>query len=235
MQSTDSITMLEDCEGFYCNIPKDQIMQQWSSNAFGMISDMMLMSKGKAKASDGSSPKIYRPQTGQKYYFDDIVIEVLHTQEQLLDDNYARADINDTSLWLNYLIEGQEFLLAGDADRGSMQVVLRNYDKDSFKWDIYALFHHGLNTWIPFTEAIDFKTALFTSNATEPANKNVYTNGYVNSDGGNEHLLQYCDEYYTWENGAVRLTFPYEVGTAEILPKCQWQYNPERDDIKTNK
>ena len=111
-------------EGIYMSMPSDEaftaVNQLSSKTTMMMIQTLPTM----AKASDGSNTKMYRPQTGQKYYFCDVVIEIMHTQEQLVTQDYANLDLNDSSTWMMYYMDGQKFLLSGDADNGSMRVVM---------------------------------------------------------------------------------------------------------------
>lgn len=75
------------------------------------------------RTTSGQISPIYRPQTGQRYYFNDFTIDVLHTQEQLPLQDYGTgygingSGFNDSSTWLMYTIDGQKFLHAGDAKR----------------------------------------------------------------------------------------------------------------------
>lgn len=213
-------------DGIYLSMPGDEELT--SVNAMTLkTSTMMIQSlPALAKASDGSNTKVYRPQTGQKYYFCDVVVDVMHTQEQLVREDYANMDINDSSTWTMFHIDGQKFLHSGDADKGSMGIVLRTYSQEYLDIDVYASFHHNLNNWFPFLEYCSIKTTLFTSSTTESQNVNV---GEINSVGSNAWLKENSLDYYSWEDGGKVLTFPYEIDSAETLPMCKWQYHPKRE------
>ena len=213
-------------DGIYLSMPSDEaflaVNQLMSKTDMMQIQTLPL----KAKASDGGNTKIYRPQSGQKYYFCDVAVDVMHTQENLVTQDYANLDLNDSSIWLMYNMDGQKFLLAGDADKGSMRVVMKNFSKDYLKLDVYASFHHNLNNWLPFMEYSEIKTTLFTTRGTESQNKAV---GEINSVGSNKYLKEISKDYYSWEDGGKVLTFPYEVGTAKDLPKQEWKHHEERE------
>ena len=214
-------------EGIYMSMPSDEaftaVNQLSSKTTMMMIQTLPTM----AKASDGSNTKMYRPQTGQKYYFCDVVIEIMHTQEQLVTQDYANLDLNDSSTWMMYYMDGQKFLLSGDADKGSMRVVMKNYNPEYLKLDVYASFHHNLNNWFPFLEMCEIKTTLFTTSGTESQNK---ATGEINSVGSNAWLKEHSLDYYSWEDGGKVLTFPYKIGTAKNIPKQEWKYHPAKEN-----
>jgi len=213
-------------DGIYLSMPSDEAFT--AVNTLSAKTSMMMIQTlpSFAKASDGNNTKVYRPQTGQKYYFCDVVVDIIHTQEQLATQDYANLDLNDSSLWTMFNIDGQKFLLAGDADKGSMRVVMKNYRQEYFDLELYASFHHNLNNWMPFLEYMKFKTVLFTTNGTESQNKAV---GEINSVGSNAYLKENALDYYSWEDGGKVFTFPYEIGTAESLPMQEWKYHSLRE------
>lgn len=226
MASDTSLLNRVYIDGIYLSMPSDEaftaVNSLSSKTAMMMIQTLPTM----AKSSDGSNTKLYRPQTGQQYYFCDVVVDIMHTQESLVTQDYANLDLNDSSLWTMFNIDGQKFLLAGDADKGSMRVVMKNFSQDYMKLDVYASFHHNLNNWMPFMEYCEIKTTLFTTSGTESQNKAA---GEINSVGSNAWLKENSVDYYSWEDGGKVLTFPYELGTAKSLPMQEWEYHAERD------
>ena len=103
------------------------------------------------KKQDGTSAEFYRPQTGQRLYFSDISIDVVHAQEQLILEE-ATADINDCSTWFMLNIEGQKVLLTGDGENGCQKTIMANYNRDYLDLDMMTLMHHGFNTHDYFTD-----------------------------------------------------------------------------------
>lgn len=213
-------------DGIYMSMPSDEAFL--AVNSLSSKTSMMMIQTlpAIAKASDGGNTKLYRPQTGQQYYFCDVVIDIMHSQEQLVTQDYANLDLNDSSLWTMFNMDGQKFLLAGDADKGSMRVVMKTYSQEYMKLDVYASFHHNLNNWMPFMEYCEIKTTLFTTSGTESQNKAA---GEINSVGSNAYLKETSVDYYSWEDGGKVLTFPYELGTAKSLPIQDWKYHEVRD------
>ena len=228
---TEETSLLERLyiEGVYMNMPSDEAF-----NAVNQLSSKTAMMKiqtlpNYAKAADGSSTKIYRPQSGQQYYFCDVVVDIMHTQEQLVTQDYANLDLNDSSTWLMYNMDGQKFLLSGDADKGGMRMVMKNFSQEYMKLDVYTSFHHNINNWLPFLEYCEIKTTLFTTNSVETQNKKV---GEINTAGANVWLTENSVDYYSWEDGGKVLTFPYKAGTAKSLPMQEWIYHKTRPQIQ---
>lgn len=206
-------------EGIYYNEPSSKVFEELEPQVRSQVTYMEMASKI-LHTTMGGVPKIYRPQTGQRYYFCDITIDIVFAQEQLHLDNY-NGDFNDSSTWCMYNIEGQKFLLAGDADDGGMNAVMRAYDETDFKVDIAAVFHHGLNVRNNFTDFCEPKTVLYTTWKTEEFS----TVEYYKRVEENKYLQESAAEYYTWKDGTVVLTFPYKVGEAVVLPEIEWIYN----------
>ena len=96
--------------------------------------------------------KIYRPQFGQRYWFCDVAIDVSLTMEQFPVESWFYADFNDTSTWLMHHIDGQRFLIAGDAHHAGMRVAMNMFEKEYFDLDVFAVFHHGIIVWNYFTD-----------------------------------------------------------------------------------
>lgn len=176
-------------------------------------------------ASDGGQAKYYRPQFGQRYYFCDMYIDVCLTPEQFPLEAYYSVDFNDTSIWLMNYIEDQKVLIVGDASYTGMNQSMNIFDESYFDVDIYAVSHHGINVYDYFTDFITVKTALYPN----------WRVGSLWQDGSrlaqeeeNANLVASVAEAYSHENGTVVLTFPYKVGTAEVLGKTEWIYNGGR-------
>lgn len=160
--------------------------------------------------SDGGRPKIYRPQMGQRYYFNDLTIDVIFAQEQIIVENYEDG-YNDSSTWLMVELEGQKLLFGADGGKGEMKRVMSIYSQQYMEVDIFQALHHSNNTWNAFTDYSRCKTVLVPRRDMKDL-------------AANKYLIAVIDEYYTFGEGTVVLTFPYEVGTAEILPEI-WSHN----------
>lgn len=204
-------------EGIYFSEPSDEI-----TKATHVYEDVQLGVRGFAncKTCLGTTTPIYRPQTGQRYYFNDLTIDVLHTQEQVLFEDYSNG-FNESSTWLLYTMEGQKFLHAGDAGMGSVNVVKSTYNQEYLSFDVMATFHHGQNVEDSYVDYFGYKTVLYTTFVIGSQTKKW-------KPEENRRLQARASECMSWGDGTKVLTFPYEVGAAQSLPLRDWVYSPDR-------
>lgn len=207
-------------EGVYYNVPGEETTNKFGSGNQSGVRYVEMAYKF-YKTSEGVSPKLYRLNTGQRYYFCDVIVDVPLTQDQILYENHYR-DFNDTSTWLMYTIEGQKFLLSGDADIGASRVVMSMYDKEYFELDIFTAFHHGINVWDPFTDYCTLKTVLYPCYRT---GSNWMDGTEYAMEEENAHLREAATECLAFGRGTQVLTFPYKIGTAKQLEPLNWTYH----------
>ncbi|MBR4767350.1 MAG: hypothetical protein IK088_00045 [Lachnospiraceae bacterium] len=183
--------------------------------------------------ANGAPARSYRMHLGQRYYFCDITIDVPLTLEQLPLAAYYDTDFNDTSTWLMHHIEGQKFLHGGDSHHAGMRTVMEMYDPSYFEMDVYAVFHHGINVWDYFTDyaLTKVKTLLYPGFRTASI-WNPDTDPILGARERNQHLQELAEEYVSFGDGTVVLTFPYKVGTYEVRPAFDWRYNGGSQDYK---
>ena len=207
-------------EGFYFHCP-GVYTTMWNGDLFV---ETVMATTPKFKTSDGRTTPCYRPQIGQKYYFCDVEIAICLTPELFSEDGYRyNSDINDTSIWLMHTIEGQKFLLAGDAAHTSCYAAMSIYKKTYFDMDIFAALHHGVNSYDYFTDYIQMDTVLFPSFRLGSIYKDeTITSARVKQ---NEHLMEKAKESLSYEEGTVILEFPYITGSAAIVETFDWRYN----------
>ena len=175
-------------------------------------SSMIKYGSSSLKSEKGMKPEIYRIQTGQRYYFNDITIDITFTQEQIVPDTYF-ADANEASTWCMVTIEEQRILMVGDADKGAMKNVMRTYSSEYLSVDILTSFHHSVNTWDTYTDYAEVETVLVTRY------------GMNMKYDSNHHLQSSVDEILSYVDGTKILTFPYAKGTAKSLPNLTWEYH----------
>jgi len=204
-------------EGVYFNEPSDKVYYRdpWSWMSIVDIRGAVRWLRN----SEGKHPVVYRPQTGQRYYFSDIIIDIVHTQEQLPNEDYMNedypGDFNDSSTWSMMTIDGQKVLFTGDGDVGGMEVIMKTYDKEYFDMDMMTLMHHGLNTYDKFTDYIKVNTILMPGHGKLPsfrAKQNAY-------------LKEKVKEWLPWGDGTKVFTFPYQAGEYKTLPLNEWKYH----------
>lgn len=206
-------------EGIYYNEPSGQVVEQLEPGARAQITYLNMASK-MLRTTSGKMPEIYRPQTGQRYYFCDITVDIVFAQEQLHLSNYA-FDFNDSSTWCMFNIDGQKVLMTADGDDGCINSILRAYDEKDFKVDVFSVPHHALNVRNNLTDFCKPVTVLYTTWKTE----DYHHTDYYKRVEENEYLKNVSAEWYTWAKGSVVLEFPYKVGQAKILPETEWIYN----------
>ncbi len=202
-------------EGFYYSEPNDNII----GIAPGCLSNIIYLKRAAefCRTSKGEPTKIYRPQTGQRYYFCGLTMDIVLSQEHLEQSMFAE-DLNDSSTWCMYTIEGQKCLFVGDAERGGMRKVMAAYDSEYLDLDLFTLPHHGFNTRNDFTDYTNVKTVLVTVRDKTPKRR----------EEQNAYLRERVQEWILWGDGTKVFTFPYQVGTYETLQNFDWKYDKER-------
>lgn len=207
-------------EGVYLNHPNHTIVEtldakredQWLKDGLPIL-----------KNSHGVTPPVYRLQTGQRYFFCDVTMDVVHTQEQLPLEEYSATDgYNDTSTWLMYTIEGQKLLLTGDADIGSIRKILEVYPPEFWKLNLYAVPHHGINVEQIFNSVCQVDTVLYTG---WWGRMDVPIRPDNCRREENLSLQSQAREFMTWGDGTKVFTFPYHPGEVLRLPMQQWCYH----------
>lgn len=204
-------------DGFYYSLPGESVFEL----DMGPIKDEENVRKAAKllKSSDGTHPDIYRPRMGQRYYFDDISIDIVFTQEQLPPNCYfstdflkdtKRANFNDSSTWCMLNIEEQKVLLTGDADKGSMDHAMNMYDKEYFKLTAVDTAHHSWNPYMPFSRFVEAEVIIVTD-------KRLATPSFAPQTGNwyypNVVLAEKAKEVLAFKEGAVIMEFPYKVGS----------------------
>ncbi len=199
-------------DGIYYSIPNDKVQMMTTEipPAVGRVEAVRQL----LKTSTGEKTKIYRPQTGQRYYFDDITMDVLFTQEQLLRENYDK-DFNDSSTICMFTVEGQKLFFSGDTHRGGLGFVKDAYSREYLNLDIFTLNHHGYDTWNEFTDYVTIQTLLITARKDTP----------VRQAEQNDYIRSKVKEWFAWGDGTKVLTFPYQMGAYECLQPKEWIYH----------
>ena len=194
-------------EGFYISQVNEDIAKRTNANLVG---------KGAVLAtnfvnSKGEQTPVYRPHMGERYYFNDITVEVMYTQEQMPLTSYI-DNLNPSSTWLMYNIEGQKFLLAGDAELINMQFVMGAYSEEYMDVDIMNNHHHCLNLYM---DDLDYYAKIETLMYSTWGTYSIYWPKDVLA--ANLQIQDMGVEILAYIDGGKRLTFPYVVGTAETL------------------
>ena len=202
-----------ELDGVYISIPSAEML---ALDPSGMgVAEILRLLPERIRTSAGKPVPFYRLRTGERYYFADITVDAIMTQE-LLPYEDCTGDLNDTSAWLIFNIEGQKVLLAGDGDKGGMKLLMDNYSPEFMRMDVMGLLHHGWNTRDFFTDYCRTRTMLFTCYGTD---------GPKQKAEANAHVKEMVEEYFPWSDGTRVLTFPYHVGESVCLPHFDWKYH----------
>lgn len=196
-------------EGVYYNEPNEEVVA-YEGKVDGVANLKEVITH--FKTTDGKTPEIYRMSTGQRYYFNDITMDVVLTQEQLLFKDYEDG-FNESSTWVNYTIEGQTFMFGGDSGPAGMKKMVEVYSKDYLTVNFFSALHHGYNNRVDFAEYITIKDVL------------MYSERKIFTEGTRAILAEGTKEIHSYGEGTMVYTFPYTEGTAECLGNNLWLYN----------
>ncbi|MBQ7248198.1 MAG: MBL fold metallo-hydrolase [Lachnospiraceae bacterium] len=172
---------------------------------------------------DGGAPELYEMAIGDRYYFNDFSVEVIYSSEvQPYEDLHG---VNGSCTWLLYNIEGQKILFPGDGLFSSQKFIMNTYDRAYFDLDIYFPSHHGYDTYDQFTYYLKrLDTVLYPNYHKLLGGES----GYSNHTEQLKYINERARESYTYGEGTVVLTFPYKVGSAEIMEPREWKYNSQK-------
>lgn len=173
------------------------------------------------KNSEGEAPQVYRMREGERYYFNDITMDVVYEQSLLQHEEWKTW--NATSTALMYTIDGQKVFLTADIDYECQMMLLDIFPDEYFDLTVYQTPHHGGNVYNQFSHHLTLGTVLY---AGATSTERVVSGLQARWDQG-LYLQSKADETMGWQEGGVRLTFPYTAGTYERLPLIEWKYNKE--------
>lgn len=174
------------------------------------------------KTTKGESAKVYRMREGERYFFNDITMDVIYTPELLSVDEWKTW--NATSVVLMYTIEEQKVMITADTDWECQMYMLKMFD-DEYLSDLtlYQAPHHGGNVYTEVVSHIKTETVLYPTDMVRRMPNHLLGRKLQNEYLQNER----AKESLGWKEGGVVLTFPYHVGEYERLPLTEWKYTKE--------
>lgn len=206
-------------EGFYFSEPNADVCKQYGDTA---NVKSFLMACKVFRNSQGKTTPMYRTHAGQRYYFNDISIDIVFSQEIFqVEKSYGKV-FNDTSTWMMLNIEGQKVLMPGDADAQTQSSVVSIYSKEYLTVDILQAFHHGYNVYTAVSDRFSFKTVIY------PFFTSEFDNWRDEIKEGNQLVRETATEYFSHEDGTKVLTFPYVIGSVQTEPAQTWSHHPGR-------
>lgn len=180
----------------------------------GNVSPLTYSSKNAGllfKTSEGETTPFHRMREGERYYFNDITMDVIYVQDIL--DYKEWTTWNATSTVLMYTIEGQKVFLTADTDYECQMLMLDIFDDSYFDLTIYQAPHHGGNVYDNFTRHLTIESAVKPSGGFAG-----WSGGLLSRYTQNQFLGSRVKEYVAFGDGGVTFTFPYEAGNYERLP-----------------
>ena len=170
------------------------------------------------KNEDGSRARMYRPQTGQRYYFCGLTMDILLAQEQVPFGSF-RKDLNTSSTVCMFTIEGQRLLFSGDIQEEGLEWMMQNYSREFFDVDFFTLNHHGMNLCREFAEYAQARFMLLTVREDVPI-RNIRETKY---------MISKAEESFVWGDGTKAFPLPYKAGTSEKLSPREWKYHEGKE------
>ena len=190
-------------EGFYFSEPSNAV-KDIDPGVYAEIAKEHL-AIDTLKTTAGTTPEIYRPQTGQRYYFCDVTMDIMLSQEQMPISAYV-GGFNESSTWYLFTMEGQTFLEGGDGHQGNMNFIMTVYKPADLRVDFFSVLHHSYNTWDVFTNWVGvFRTVLYPTTAAEKAG--------VLAQARHINLNSKALEYFFAGEGTDVFYLPYTPGT----------------------
>lgn len=172
------------------------------------------------KSTNGSAPEVYRLREGERYYFSDITMDVIYSQDMLYYEEWKTW--NASSSVLMYTIEGQKVLMTADTDYECQMLMLDIFDDAYFDLTVYQAPHHGGNVYTEFSSHLSVDSVIYPSPDLERS-----ISALLGRYRQNTFLKALADEAVNWTDGGIVLTFPYKVGTYERLPLIDWVHHDE--------
>ena len=129
---------------------------------------------------------VYQARTGQKYYLGNVELEMLFTYEDLMPFNVFADRTNPTSHIFSMKIDGQRYIMTGDACGEATALLALRMGKD-LKADFVQLPHHGFGdggTCLDFYKLVDAPWVLYPGT------------GHPSAGKSEEWMLNNCKAYF---------------------------------------
>ena len=141
----------------------------------------------------------YQARTGQKYYFGNVELEMMFTYEDLQPFNILHDRSNPTSHIFSMKIDGQRFMMTGDACGEASEIVADRYGKDLAS-DFVQLPHHGWGdggTSLDFYKNVGAKWVLYPG-----------INYYPSAS--ERWMCENCEKYFLGGYADITIDLPYD-------------------------
>ncbi|MBQ9544298.1 MAG: bacterial Ig-like domain-containing protein [Clostridia bacterium] len=209
-------------EAFYFNEPSDGVNNLDS----GVYKEIAATHKAISllRTADGEVPKLYRPTIGQRYWFCDVSVDIVLSQEMIPLGSYT-GGFNDSSTFYLITLDGKTFLDGGDGHQADMTFLMNTYDYTDMQVDYFKALHHGYNTWNNFTNWVSSGSTASTSvkgfrNILFPTSEAGQYNSASGSSGANAYLRSHASGtcYYAYlGTQVITFTAVTTASTAQLV------------------
>lgn len=153
---------------------------------------------------------IVRLHTGQKFYVDNLEIDVLCSHEDVYPED--NSNFNDSSIVIMISAEGNKILIPGDAGHEESYILEKRYPS-FLKADIVQQAHHGhFGTTKEFYRLVDADLVLF------PVTQIIFDQEYKVYEE-NKYAIDLAEgRYHIASNGTVEVDLPYVKGSENVYP-----------------
>lgn len=212
-------------EGFYSNL----LSENYPGEDWNM--EELLLAKKLFNTLDKHPADKIKLHSGQRFYIRNLEIDVLLTHEDIYPQRIT--DFNDCSCVVTVKAENTKIFIPGDAS-SLASVKLENLYGENLKCDIAQISHHGHSGLSArLYEMLGAEVAVF------PVTRIKFDEEYPVQEA-NRRAVELADEYFISSDGTVKISLPYQKGSAVQLPdesfedfekiKRLWgyTYTPER-------
>lgn len=188
-------------EAVYVNEPNDlvkdyEVLNQTIKTVTDMYNGIRFL-----QDTEGNIPTVYRMQAGQRYYFGDITMDVVLSQElmtsiEMYTEDFGDSksiDFNDTSTWIMFNVDGEKILLAADGNKANMDYIMNVYSQEYLTIDVFQAPHHAANTYETFTNYCTVNDYVLFDAIYNPTSYTNWT-GTANTEGANYYLMEVINE-----------------------------------------
>jgi len=208
-------------EAVYVNEPNDlvkdyEVLNQTIKTVTDVYNGIRFL-----KDTKGNIPTVYRMQAGQRYYFGDITMDVVLSQElmtsiEMYTEDFGDVqsiDFNDTSTWIMFNVDGEKVLLAADGNKVNMDYIIDVYSQEYLTVDVFQAPHHASNTYETFTNYCTVNDYVLFDGIYNPTS---YTNW---TGGANEEGAKNYSHLVINENRKLVGLSPIITDTSELVIK----------------
>lgn len=147
-------------EGFYYTWPNDEGMRR-ESDYSGLLEQVANVNGAleNFRTSNGEVSPRYKLHGGMRFYFNELEVQVLFTQDQMMPSEYGNG-FNDSSTSFKFVVHTKDkadttFLIMGDASDALCKKLMAKYEATTLHTTFFQSLHHGNNDSLTFFKYIN--------------------------------------------------------------------------------